>query len=79
MSNIPLARLGVGQKALIERIELGSELTARLRALGLAPGQLIGLMRQAPWNGPLHLRLGTTEIMLRQDQARHIFVSPSSD
>lgn len=79
MSDIPLPRLGVGQTARIERIELGAEFTARLRALGLAPGQCIGLMRQAPWNGPLHLRLGTTEIMLRCEQARHIFVTPSGD
>jgi ferrous iron transport protein A len=79
VSAIPLSRLGVGLTARIERIELADEFTARLRALGLAPGESVGLMRQAPWSGPLHLRLGTTEVMLRGDQARHIWVTPTSD
>jgi ferrous iron transport protein A len=79
VSVIPLPRLSVGQTARIERIDLGQEFTARLRALGMAPGQSIALIRQAPCNGPLHLRLGTTEIMLRRDQACSIHVTPSSD
>lgn len=79
MTPIPLTQLEVGLPGRIERVGLDGEFSARLRALGLSPGQTIDVMRQAPWHGPLHLRIGTTEFMLRTEQARHIWVTPTRD
>jgi ferrous iron transport protein A len=41
----------------------------RLQALGLRPGQRVQVLRRAWWAGPIHLRVGMTELMLRRRDA----------
>ena len=57
------------------------EHNAEMQALGLHRGQRVHLLRRGWWAGPLHLRIGMTELMLRRaDAARvgidHVAVSP---
>jgi ferrous iron transport protein A len=52
-------------------------LERRLLALGLRPGQAICLLRRGLLNGPLHIRVGTTELMLRRQEAQHIDIRPN--
>jgi ferrous iron transport protein A len=46
----------------------------RLNAMGFRIGKPLQLIRIAPFNGPLHLKLGNTEVMLRQQDAANIEV-----
>lgn len=46
----------------------------RMAALGLTPGRRIALLRRAPFGGPLHLRIGPTELMIRRADARGILL-----
>ncbi len=46
----------------------------RLAALGLRPGRPLRLMRRGALAGPLHLRLGTTDVILRRHHAHTILV-----
>ena len=46
----------------------------RMAALGLVPGRRVALLRRAPFGGPLHLRIGPTELMIRRVDARAVVV-----
>ena len=67
-----LSQLGIGQKALIAAIEAEESLFSRLSALGFSVGKPLSIMRRANFNGPLHVRLGTTDVILRTNEASHI-------
>jgi ferrous iron transport protein A len=67
-----LSQLGIGQKALIAAIEAEESLFHRLSALGFRVGKPLSIMRRANFNGPLHVRLGTTDVILRTNEASHI-------
>lgn len=67
--------LPCGQFACIEGVGVGAELHARLAALGLQPGKFIEVIRRAKLGGPLHIRVGTSEIILRRQLAAQITVT----
>jgi len=46
----------------------------RLQALGLRPGQRVQVLRRAWWAGPIHLRVGMTELMLRRRDAARVSI-----
>ena len=61
-----LADLQVSEKARVSRLCVEDGLKARLLAMGLASDQELELIRIAPGGGPLHVRVGTTDLMLRR-------------
>ncbi|MBI5920814.1 MAG: ferrous iron transport protein A [Betaproteobacteria bacterium] len=71
-----LSELIPGQEALISAVHADEALHHRLAALGFRIGNRIQLMRRGRWAGPLHVRLGATDVMLRQTEADLISVSP---
>jgi ferrous iron transport protein A len=71
-----LTDLQPGERATVVTLDGEPRLLQRLCALGIRPGQTIRLLRQAAWGGPLHLRVGMTELMLRRQDARHISIAP---
>lgn len=50
-------------------------LLQRLVALGFRAGKQIKVMRKASFNGPLHVRIGSTDIILRESEAKLIQIS----
>ena len=70
-----LDNLKPGEVAVIHAIDVEESLFQRLSALGFRIGKQIELIRQASFNGPLHVRIGTTDIMLRRSEASHIQIS----
>ena len=72
-----LAQLPSGEHATILALHAEAALERRLLALGLRPGQAICLLRRGLMNGPLHIRVGTTELMLRRQEAQHIDIRPN--
>lgn len=72
---LDLEALPCGQRARIEGMTVESELHARLSALGLRRGKSIEVVRRAVLGGPLHVRVGTTEIILRRQEAARIQLS----
>lgn len=69
-----LDQLSVGQEAMIAAVDVQPELAPRLLALGLTAGRSVRVLRRAPFAGPLHVRVGTTEIMLRRVDAACILL-----
>lgn len=72
MQTANLTGLKTGEHAIIRAIEADEGLYHRLMALGFRIGKRIELVRRARFNGPLHVRIGTTEIILRLSEASRI-------
>lgn len=71
----PLSRLRVGEKATIAAVQVAPELAPRLAALGFQVGHIVEVLRRAPFAGPLHLRIGTTDVIMRHQDAHSIVVA----
>jgi len=74
MSAITLNTLLPGDVATIVSIHAEEALYLRLQALGFRSGKQIELIRKASFSGPLQVRIGTTDIMLRRIEAIKISV-----
>jgi ferrous iron transport protein A len=74
MSSITLAHLHPGDIATIVAIHAEEALHQRLLALGFRSGKQIELIRKASFSGPLQVRIGTTDILLRRNEADRIKV-----
>jgi ferrous iron transport protein A len=72
---ITLEALRVEDQGTILSIEAEEALYHRLAALGLRAGKKVRLLRRAPFGGPLQIRVGMTEIMLRAEEARCVRVA----
>ncbi len=70
-----LSQLQIGQRATISAIEAEESLFHRLSALGFRVGKPLSIIRRANFNGPLHVRLGTTDVILRSAEASRIQIS----
>lgn len=74
MSAATLASLQPGETATIVAIHAEEALHQRLMALGFRSGKQITLIRHAAFSGPLQVRIGTTDVLLRRNEAAKITV-----
>ena len=74
MSASTLATLHPGDTATIVSIHAEEALHQRLQALGFRSGKQIELIRKASFSGPLQVRVGTTDVLLRRSEAAKIMV-----
>ena len=70
----PPHHLATGRKATIAGLPVSHAFSHRLGALGLRVGEMIEVVRRAPFAGPLHLRIGTTDVIMRRQDAAGITV-----
>ena len=74
-----LAQIKLGQTARVSALHISAELVQRLAALGLRIDCDVTVLRRGWLGGPLQLRVGNTELMLRRDAAEGIEVLLMSD
>lgn len=74
MSATTLATLQTGDIATIVSIHAEEALHQRLLALGFRTDRQVELIRKASFAGPLQVRIGTTDILLRRTEAAKIKV-----
>jgi ferrous iron transport protein A len=67
-----LNSLSPGDVGTIQAIDADQALYQRLNAMGFRIGKSIELIRRASFNGPLHVRIGTTDIIMRGTDAQRI-------
>lgn len=72
MPSDKLSSLQPGQSALIRAIHAEEALHQRLLALGFRIGKKVEFIRRARFSGPVHVRIGTTDIMMRPAEAHRI-------
>lgn len=70
-----LDKLATGETATIHSIDAEDSLFQRFSALGFRLGKKIQIIRRASFNGPLHVRIGTTDVILRLSEARRIRIA----
>jgi ferrous iron transport protein A len=75
-TSVRLSDLALGQGAQVVAIHCADSLAQRLSALGFRAGKPLQLMRAGKLAGPLHVRLGTTDVILRRSEAAQIEVLP---
>jgi ferrous iron transport protein A len=72
--SVALSTLAAGETALIVAIHIEEPLHQRLLAMGFRTNKRIELIRKAAFSGPLQVRIGTTDILLRKSEAAKITV-----
>ncbi len=72
-----LDSLEPGQIAVIQKLAVDEALYQRLAALGFRAGKSVALIRRASFNGPLQVRVGNTDIILRRSEAHRIKIKKS--
>lgn len=70
-----LASLVTGEEAVIVAIHANEMLRNRLIALGFRLGQRVRLIRRGAFKGPLQVRIGGTDIIIRRQDAKHVEIS----
>ena len=74
MSSTTLSHLHPGETATIVAIHAEEALHQRLLALGFRSGKQVELIRKASFSGPLQVRVGTTDVLLRRSEAAKISI-----
>ena len=74
MSMVRLSDLPIGQYGIIENLAAEEPFRQRLQALGFRMGKEVRLIRQALFGGPLQIRIGSVNVILRQRDAASIYV-----
>lgn len=69
-----LAHLELDRPGTIVSVAGEDELLQRLSALGIGRGKTVRVLRRGWWSGPLHVRVGMTELMVRRRDARRILI-----
>jgi ferrous iron transport protein A len=72
-----LTDLALGQHAQVAAVHSTEHLAHRLAALGFRAGKPLQVMRRGAMSGPLQVRLGTTDVILRRSEAAQIEVLPA--
>jgi ferrous iron transport protein A len=70
-----LNQLSPNASGVIEAIHAGQDLRRRLCGLGLRLGIRVRVIRQSPMNGPMQVRVGHTDLILRRADAANIEIS----
>ncbi len=76
-----LADLPMGQRCILDRLDLPADIARRLMELGFLPGNEIVPARRAPGGGPRVFRVDGSEVALRHDTAARLYIrrNPESD
>jgi len=70
-----LSELGPQEQGRIIALHGGRGLQARLRALGLAEGQVVRKLSALGWGGPVIVLINRAQVAVGRGMARHIVVS----
>ena len=73
--SLTLARLATGEVASVLGLDVSPELHKRLAALGIQVGKAVKVIRRGAFGGPIHVRVGMTEVVLRRKDAGQITVA----
>lgn len=66
--------ISVGGTATVTSIALEELLVKRICAMGIRCGSQVTVIRRAAFNGPIQIRVNSTELVLRRDIAASITV-----
>ncbi|HKK04982.1 MAG: FeoA domain-containing protein [Gammaproteobacteria bacterium] len=71
-----LSHLRPGDRVVIDDIQADESVRRRLHAMGLLRGRQAQLIRRARFGGPLQVRVGSVDLILRRRDADSVHVTP---
>jgi len=71
-----LSHLRPGDRVVIDDIQAEESVRRRLHAMGLLRGRQAQLIRRARFGGPLQVRVGSVDLILRRRDADSVHVTP---
>jgi ferrous iron transport protein A len=76
-----LADLPMGQRCILDHLDLPEDIARRLMELGFLPGNEVIPAMRAPGRGPRVFRVDGSEVALRDETAARVFIrrDPESD
>jgi ferrous iron transport protein A len=77
-ATLSLANLKPGDNAIISHLKVDEALYQRLSAMGLRIGRSIRVVRRAAMSGPIQIRVGFTDLIVRVADANNICVTSVS-
>ena len=72
-----LSQLPEGESGIIKNLTSSDFVNERLKALGFEKKTIIKVLRRAKYNGPIHLQIGSTELMIWVNTANEIYLEPA--
>lgn len=69
-----LTDLNIDEEAIIDCLNVDESYHRRLNGMGFRCGSKIIVIRKSPFNGPIHVRVGTTDFAIRRLDASSIVV-----
>ena len=73
-----LSHLKIGETAILDRIDLPEDDARRLMELGFLPGHPVTPAHAAPGGDPRVFRVDGSEVALRRETARHLYLRENS-
>ena len=71
-----LAQLREGESGTLDRLELPEDVARRLMELGFLPGHVVVPARSAPGGEPRVYQVDGSEVALRRETAKRLFLRP---
>jgi ferrous iron transport protein A len=70
-----LADLPTGQSGTIAALSGDPDIRIRIQSLGLRVGREVAVIRRSRFGGPIQVRIGTTDLLIRPEQARQVLLA----
>lgn len=70
-----LSHLKPGERVIIAEIQAEEGIRRRLHAMGLLSGREAQVVRRARFGGPLQIRVGSVNLIVRRRDAEHVHVT----
>ncbi|HMM00099.1 MAG TPA: ferrous iron transport protein A [Bacilli bacterium] len=71
---VQLDKMKIGSSGLIKKVEGEGKIRRRLFDMGVTPGAVVLIKKQAPLGDPIEITLRGYELSLRKTEARNVFV-----
>jgi ferrous iron transport protein A len=72
--HMTLNDLDTGASATITGLPQDAELRLRIQSMGLRIGRRVAVIRRSRFGGPLQIRIGTSDLLIRPQQAAQVEV-----
>ncbi|SEF67942.1 ferrous iron transport protein A [Bryocella elongata] len=79
MSKTALSDAKVGSHGVVDNVDLPQDVSHYIAHLGFLPGAEVEVLRRAPAGDPRVYRIDGVEVGLRNETARHIFMTVLED
>ena len=70
-----LSELPVGHTGTIAALTGDPQIRTRIQSLGLRVGREVAVIRRSRFGGPIQVRIGTTDLLIRPQQAAQVLLA----